>query len=128
MNLQQLNQSGRTVGAFLVTAFVSLLVTGFTWFCLEQYNSIAEWKRKMDELMERYLDIFSVHRPKKPRRSKAMPVAVRVAVFFGFLDDYNFSILMISIGTRVVQYENVHILARSSRSICFSKTICLLPF
>ncbi len=49
MNLQQLNQSGQTVGSFLVTASVSLLVTGFMWFCLEDYNSIMDWNRKTDE-------------------------------------------------------------------------------
>lgn len=71
MNLQQLNQSGQNVWSFLMTALVSLLVTGFMWFCLEEYNSFMAWiHNPVDEYGRR----------RRPRHS----VAVRVAIFFGF--------------------------------------------
>ena len=75
MNLQQLNQSGRSIWSFLVTAIVSLLVTGSIWFCLEQYNSVADWKRKKDEKM------MAVLRNSEPKPS----IAIRVGIKFGLL-------------------------------------------
>lgn len=81
MNLQQLNQSGRSVWSFLVTAFVSVFVTGFMWFCLEQYNSVVKWKRISEQ------DILGKSEfNNKPERT----IAVRVAISLGFL--YNYSI------------------------------------
>ncbi len=46
MNLQELNQSGQTIGSFLVTALVSLLVTDFMWFCLGEYNRVMKNRRR----------------------------------------------------------------------------------
>lgn len=79
MNLQQLNQSGRSVWSFLVTAFVSLFVTGFMWFCLEQYNSVVNWARKTEEYWFRIQK-----RSDKPEH----PIAVRVAISLGLLNDH----------------------------------------
>lgn len=76
MNLQQLNQSGRNIWSFLVTALVSLLVTGFTWFCIEQYNSVADWKRKRKEKERPWLRGEAKH-----------SIVIRVGILFGLMRD-----------------------------------------
>ena len=76
MNLQQLNQSGRNIWSFLVTALVSLLVTGFTWFCIEQYNSVADWKRKREEKEYPWL-----------RGKVKHSMVIRVGIYFGLMSD-----------------------------------------
>lgn len=76
MNLQQLNQSGRNIWSFLVTALVSLLVTGFTWFCIEQYNSVADWKRKREEKEQPWL----IGKAK-------YSIVIRVGIYFGLIPD-----------------------------------------
>ena len=39
MNLQQLNQSGKTLREFVLTALIALLLTGISWFIIEDLNS-----------------------------------------------------------------------------------------
>ena len=75
MNLQQLNQSGQNLWSFVVTALASLLVTAFLWFCLELYNSVVDYKRRWNEF-------FLLRDRHRPRRSKA----IRVAVSLGLID------------------------------------------
>ena len=43
MNIQQLNNSGQSIQAFLVTAVIILLLTGGLWLCGEQVNRYHEW-------------------------------------------------------------------------------------
>ena len=58
-----------------MTASVSLLVTGFTWFCIEQYNSVADWKRKREKEYPRL-------------RGKAKySIVIRVGILFGLIPD-----------------------------------------
>ena len=45
MNLQQLNQSGQQLWVFICTASVSLVLTGGTWFCIDQFNGFRNWRR-----------------------------------------------------------------------------------
>ena len=59
-----------------MTALVSLLVTGFTWFCIEQYNSVADWERKRKEKEHPWL------------RGKAKhSYVIRVGIHFGLMSD-----------------------------------------
>ena len=44
MNIQQLNNSGQSIQAFLVTAVIILLLTGGSWLCGEQVNRYYEWR------------------------------------------------------------------------------------
>ena len=59
-----------------MTALVSLLVTGFTWFCIEQYNSVADWKRKRVE--KKYPGL---------RRKAKHSFVIRVCIYFGLMPD-----------------------------------------
>ena len=45
MNLQQLNQNGRTLKDFIVTAVVALLVTGALWWFIEEANRFRSWQK-----------------------------------------------------------------------------------
>ena len=45
MNIQQLNNSGKSIQTFLVTAVVILLLTGFAWMCVEGVNACRTWSR-----------------------------------------------------------------------------------
>lgn len=76
MNLQQLNHTGQNAWSFILTVLVSLFVTGLLWFSLVQYNSVIDWNRKNSE---RVLG----DRDRRPR----LPIAVRVALFFGLVYD-----------------------------------------
>lgn len=50
MNLQQLNGSGQHLWVFIITAVITLAVTGCSWFVIEQVNSYLKWrKRSPDE-------------------------------------------------------------------------------
>ena len=84
MNLQQLNQSGQSIRSFFITAIAALLITALMWFCIVQYNSVSDWKRKEDE--ERH-PLSS--RKRRPKRS----VILRVALLFGILDEDDFQSL-----------------------------------
>ena len=46
MNIEQLNGSGQHVSVFVVTAVVALVVTGSSWFAIEQMNSYRKWRRR----------------------------------------------------------------------------------
>ena len=45
MNLQQLNNNGRPLSVFVITAILALVGTGIIWFCLDQYNGFIKWKK-----------------------------------------------------------------------------------
>lgn len=50
MNLEQLNGSGQPLRIFIITAMVTLAVTGGSWFVIEQVKSYFKWrKRSPDE-------------------------------------------------------------------------------
>lgn len=46
MNLQQLNGSGQGLWDFLITAVLALVITGATWWVIEQLNSLRAWRRR----------------------------------------------------------------------------------
>ena len=46
MNLQQLNGSGRNFGVFIETAAIALVLTGGTWWIIEQLNYLLAWRRR----------------------------------------------------------------------------------
>lgn len=46
MNLQQLNGSGKSIKSFVVTALVDLIITGGSWWLLEQWSSIRAWQKR----------------------------------------------------------------------------------
>lgn len=48
MNIQQLNGSGRSLGDFIATAIVTLLLTGGSWWLTEQLRSIMIWRKRDD--------------------------------------------------------------------------------
>ena len=45
MNIQQLNESGKSLWVFLLTAFVTLAVTGCLWLLIELVNGYQIWQR-----------------------------------------------------------------------------------
>lgn len=45
MNLSELNESGKDVRVFLTTAIVALVITGASWFFIEEFNNYLKWKR-----------------------------------------------------------------------------------
>ena len=50
MNLEQLNGSGQHLWVFIITAVITLSITGCSWFVIEQINSYFKWrKRSSDE-------------------------------------------------------------------------------
>lgn len=52
MNIQQLNESGKSLWVFLVTAFVTLAVTGCLWLLVELLNGYQNWQRGRPELSQ----------------------------------------------------------------------------
>lgn len=46
MNLQQLNGSGRGLGDFIGTAAIALVLTGGTWWIMEQLNYLLAWRKR----------------------------------------------------------------------------------
>ena len=72
MNLKQLNDQGQNFWSFVVTALVSLLLTGFVWLSLEVYNSAREHKYRM-EMMRTGKE--------EPKRR----IGVRVAILLGLI-------------------------------------------
>ncbi len=77
MNLQQLNSSGQSLRSFFITAIAALCVTGFVWFCLEQYNGGRDWIRRRNEG-------FRIR--SKSKRSKPT-FAIRVVMLLGIIED-----------------------------------------
>ena len=45
-NLNQLNGSGQNLWVFLTTAIAILVLTGGSWFCLEQISSYRTWRQE----------------------------------------------------------------------------------
>ena len=43
MNLQQLNGNGKTIKGFLLIAAILPIVTGGSWWLVEQWNALATW-------------------------------------------------------------------------------------
>jgi hypothetical protein len=60
MNLQQLNGSGKSLQAFIGTSFVALVITGGTWFFIEQLNGYRYWHSKRYERAQTVKSKFSV--------------------------------------------------------------------
>lgn len=46
MNLKQLNGSGRSVGDFIGTAVIALVLTGGSWWFLEQLTYLLAWRKR----------------------------------------------------------------------------------
>ncbi len=44
MNLQQLNGSGQFVRDFVLTALIALIITGGTWYFIEELNGYKNWQ------------------------------------------------------------------------------------
>ena len=53
MNLQQLNQSGRSLHDFILTAVIALLFTLFTWWLMEELNGFLSWRNQAHERADR---------------------------------------------------------------------------
>ena len=49
MNIEQLNGNGQHVRVFIFTAVVALIITGGSWFVIEQVNSFRKWRRRSTE-------------------------------------------------------------------------------
>ncbi len=49
MNIEQLNGSGQHLSVFITTAILTLVVTGGSWFLIEQMNSYRKWRRRSSE-------------------------------------------------------------------------------
>lgn len=49
MNLQQLNGSGKSLRNFIATAAVALIITGGSWWLLEQMSSLRTWRARDPE-------------------------------------------------------------------------------
>ena len=49
MNIQQINGSGHNIWIFAVTSVVALLVTGLTWYSIEEINKVRVVLRKIDK-------------------------------------------------------------------------------
>ena len=45
MNIQQLNQSGQQVHTFIITAFISMAITGTLWLFVSWVNHVQQWMR-----------------------------------------------------------------------------------
>ena len=60
MNLQQLNGNGKSIGNFITTAVIALVLTGSSWWLMEQLNSLLAWRKRGAELQ---------HRPNRPNYS-----------------------------------------------------------
>ena len=45
MNLQQLNQSGRSLRDFVLTAVIALFVTGGSWWLIEEFHLFRLWQK-----------------------------------------------------------------------------------
>ena len=52
MNIQQLNESGKSLWVFLLTALVTLAVTGCLWLLIELLNGYQNWKRGRPKLSQ----------------------------------------------------------------------------
>lgn len=48
MNLQQRNGNGRSLQAFIGTSFAAFIITGATWFFIDQLNSYRYWHTKQE--------------------------------------------------------------------------------
>ena len=49
MNIEQLNGNGQHVWVFVLTAVVALIITGGSWYVIEQINSYRKWRRRSTE-------------------------------------------------------------------------------
>lgn len=50
MNIQQLNESGKSLRVFLLTAIVTLAATGSSWLLIELLNGYQNWQRERTKL------------------------------------------------------------------------------
>ena len=49
MNIEQLNGSGQHFWVFVITAVVTLALTGGSWWTIEQINSYGKWRKRRFE-------------------------------------------------------------------------------
>ncbi len=49
MNIEQLNGSGQHLWVFILTAVITLVVTGGSWFIIEQVNSYPWWRKRRSD-------------------------------------------------------------------------------
>ena len=72
MNLQQLNQSGQQLHTFVITALVSMVITGVTWLCIARINHARQWIRD----------------PSQTKDNKGRPsynIEIRLAILYSFV-------------------------------------------
>lgn len=60
MNIEQLNGNGQHLHVFIITALVALVVTGGSWFVIEQVNSYNKWRRTNGERQHNRKTQFSL--------------------------------------------------------------------
>ena len=75
MNIQQLNNSGKSIQTFIITAVVILLLTGGSWLCTEQVNQYRSWLQRPQSSRE------WVPFPSSPRPVYSIAVRVRMLVW-----------------------------------------------
>ena len=46
MNIQQINNSGHNIGAFILTAVIVLITTAISWFTMEEINQTKSWQKE----------------------------------------------------------------------------------
>lgn len=51
MNLSELNGSGQELWVFLTTAVIALVITGVSWFLIEEVYNYLRWQRSYDNRM-----------------------------------------------------------------------------
>ena len=47
MNLQQLNDNGKQIWVFLITAVVALFLTFFVWMLVEHFEKLVRWRKEI---------------------------------------------------------------------------------
>ena len=50
MNLQQLNNSGKHIWVFLITAIVALFLTFFIWMLVEHFEKLVCWRKQISAI------------------------------------------------------------------------------
>lgn len=71
MNIQQLNESGQQVWVFVVTAFISLAVTGALWYSVDSINDIKRWRNSLPAMDD-----------KRFKRTKQYSIGLRFAMLY----------------------------------------------
>ena len=118
MNIQQLNQSGKSLRVFLATASVALLVTGSAWYLIEQVKSYTIWREDRLRHQRRKQTRQRINRPQPTKFS--LMIRLNMLIWL-LLSSYRFWIIRRGLWWRLLTNSSSRLCSTQEWNSCYRR-------